>query len=744
MTGRSVVLLLDEAGPSFCYYAGPPAGAPGETMSTDVVEQSLAYAEARSLAVQVIAPRAGVPERVRARLRRRDHVCYVPVGSASLEPQDVPVVDLLGDGDQALATEITTGAHAVAMLRVAPALLERWPDVWWALAARVPRVVLVPLGLDGYGSQDLERYRLTLDRARRRLEGCYAAGRMIELSVLSDRLVLQQPAECGAGLGHLTVAPSGALHICPGFALAGEPSIGALPDEPQIPNRQLLARDHAPICAVCDAYHCRRCVHLNLRATLEVNTPPWQVCRAAHLEREATRRMLATLQARGLLTELPPIEPLEYDDPIERLTGRKWPTEPPPATTPGSALGRVASVWELTPEQVEQLYRERHLNNYVHAGLGALRAADGAAPRLPTDRPWRLRPDARPASSPAVLAAVDALLGWVPSLAAPADPTAARVEVTTRVHGIYQALPAEVTAGQVAGLMRLLAGCAWLPLVADRHDRLPLWFHRPVRELLPWQRRLFEVLWGPGELSLEALLSSEEAFGGELRDAVASDTPMGQLFALTIRLVATTIVTIENGVASERPLAAFEAIEAAMIDFERRHGLGQDPAMPLNVRDPAQLRYRNTVYLYGGNLLERSGRRRAARAWYLRDIEQPCLPDKLGFTLTALKTCERLLCALRVSDPAERPALRSLLDASLARALSATRENSTLVLETIAGDPSIDLSPHVVDLPSGRLFFSGEACREPMLAALIYRQVIDGVPYDSPEHGALFEAAEGD
>jgi len=61
---------------------------------------------------------------------------------------------------------------------------------------------------------------------------------------------------------------------------------------------------------------------LNQKTTLEVNTPPWQVCQASHAEREVSRQMLERLQRHGLMTQFQRIPAISYSDPLEILLDR--------------------------------------------------------------------------------------------------------------------------------------------------------------------------------------------------------------------------------------------------------------------------------------------------------------------------------------------------------------------------------------------------------------------------------------
>ncbi len=329
---KSLVVMLDGGGPSFCYYERPrPAAA--SPMPAPRLAEAVRYAAERGLALQLLGGPQGVAPDQRAQLPP-DHVCYVPIGARHSEPQDILIVDFEQRGQ---IEQLEAGRHTIAILRVDRAQLPDWLEAWRALASRVQRVVLILRQIESYDEADLERYRATLDAAAVELETRYLAGDLIELNVLSDRLTLRTPTECHAGVEHLTVTPEGALHICPGFALSGEPAVGSLTDGSQIPNQRLLERDHAPICSICDAFQCRRCVHVNKRSTLEPNTPPWQLCRVRHIEREVGRWLLQRLQARGYLTDSPAIAALDYDEPFEALSGNRM--RPAPAPTRASGTG---------------------------------------------------------------------------------------------------------------------------------------------------------------------------------------------------------------------------------------------------------------------------------------------------------------------------------------------------------------------------------------------------------------------
>jgi len=163
----------------------------------------------------------------------------------------------------------------------------------------------------------LNKFRLDLSYMSDLLFKIFTKGRYFELNFATDRMSLCKMNNCNAGVTHVTLAPNGNFYICPGFYYDNCLPAGSLNDGINIENRQLFEYSHAPICNQCDCYQCKRCVHLNRRMTLEVNTPSHEQCVASHLERNMSGFLLEKLQNRGLMIDIPKIKPLFYLDPIE-------------------------------------------------------------------------------------------------------------------------------------------------------------------------------------------------------------------------------------------------------------------------------------------------------------------------------------------------------------------------------------------------------------------------------------------
>ena len=99
-------------------------------------------------------------------------------------------------------------------------------------------------------------------------------------------------------------------------------SIGSLTGGLDIKNPQLYKLNYAPICRHCDAYQCRRCIWLNKKTTLEVNTPSHEQCVVAHIERNASRELLRRGRELGEFLPEKDIKEIDYLDPFEKR--KEW------------------------------------------------------------------------------------------------------------------------------------------------------------------------------------------------------------------------------------------------------------------------------------------------------------------------------------------------------------------------------------------------------------------------------------
>ena len=112
-----------------------------------------------------------------------------------------------------------------------------------------------------------------------------------EINVLTDILLLEEHANCAAGEKNITLAPDGNLYICPAFySDESESPIGNLAEGlANMKNAHLYTQEYAPVCSVCDAYHCVECIYHNKKKTKEVNVPASIQCKKSYVERKVAR-----------------------------------------------------------------------------------------------------------------------------------------------------------------------------------------------------------------------------------------------------------------------------------------------------------------------------------------------------------------------------------------------------------------------------------------------------------------------
>lgn len=188
------------------------------------------------------------------------------------------------------------------------------------LISKAKRVNIVISDLDKFEKKDLCNYENVLNQLSDFLEELYLKGQSPQINCLTDRMILTSMNNCNAADECITIAPDGKFYICPAFYYAKENSVGDIDSGLNIKNHNLYKLENAPICRRCDAYQCKRCIWLNKKATLEMNTPGRKQCVIAHLERNASRNLMNRLRKHGdFLPEREQIKEINYLDPFELI-----------------------------------------------------------------------------------------------------------------------------------------------------------------------------------------------------------------------------------------------------------------------------------------------------------------------------------------------------------------------------------------------------------------------------------------
>lgn len=305
---KYLIIQLDDTSVSFCHYDNPKTRC--GLMPIDVLKDCIVWAMKENLMIQFVFPDYTLPVEYLKLIDTVDHSAIKPVGKST--DADVIVVQSWDNLDRIVSND------ASVVLRISKKeLFENYSRMLTAIT-KMSRLNVVITDIDKFSEADFDTYRNILGQLVEQVKEQYVNGKYAQLNILTDRILLEGMNNCNAGWESITLAPDGKFYICPAFYHETDGySVGDLQTGLDIKNRQLYRLDHAPICRKCDAYQCRRCVWLNRKMTMEVNTPSHEQCVISHLERNASKQLLGSLRVSGTFSGYPEIPAINYLDPFE-------------------------------------------------------------------------------------------------------------------------------------------------------------------------------------------------------------------------------------------------------------------------------------------------------------------------------------------------------------------------------------------------------------------------------------------
>lgn len=318
-----LIILLDDTSTSYCHYS-LPKNTP-KLISIEDLKKGILFAMKENLTIQFVYPLDALPAEYNDLIESIDHVKIKPVGS-DISDADIVTIDGLFKIEE---IELSTSISYV--LRIDRNCLFENVATIAGLLPMVARLNIVLTDIDSFKDKDFAYYKNALKEFNQYIEKQYAAALSPQFNLLTDRLVLDRMNNCNAGDSNITLAPDGKFYVCPAFyyekaeskymGLGGPPhapfSVGELERGLDIKNPQLYKINHAPLCRICDAYQCKRCVWLNRKLTREVNTPSHEQCVVAHLERNASRDLLGNIRKHGSFLPGTEIKEIDYLDPFD-------------------------------------------------------------------------------------------------------------------------------------------------------------------------------------------------------------------------------------------------------------------------------------------------------------------------------------------------------------------------------------------------------------------------------------------
>ena len=305
-----IVILLDDTSTSFCHYMNEKADR--RLIPLQTLKDGICYAMKENLNIQFVYPNYKLPKEYLAAIDSIDHTDIYPAEMS--DNADVVVFDsLIAAKDYVFKEEVAY------LIRTDKVSLFNEYKIIGEILDKVTRLNVVITDIETFTEDDFMAYKSLLSNLAERVEQIYVSGKSPQLNLLTDRIMLEKMNHCGAGDTSVTLAPDGKFYVCPAFYLSADGyTIGDMVNGLEIKNSQLYRLDHAPLCRRCDAWQCKRCIWMNRKTTLEVNTPSHEQCVVAHLERNASRKLLIDIRKHGkFMSGSEDIKEIDYLDPFD-------------------------------------------------------------------------------------------------------------------------------------------------------------------------------------------------------------------------------------------------------------------------------------------------------------------------------------------------------------------------------------------------------------------------------------------
>lgn len=305
-----IVILLDDTSVSYCHADNPLTEK--RLIPLEVLREAILFSMKQNLMIQFVYPEYELPEEYNDLIETIDHI---KIG------RDVLVYD-------SVPTNVER-KNVVLRLTIADFLAKQYDIA--LLLPKVTRLNISITDIENFKDELIEDYKAALGMLNSVLLNIYKDGNQPEMNILTDRLRLNEMHNCEAGVENITLAPNGKFYLCPAFyydeqmgistrmnhkTKDASRSVGDLEVGINIQNKQLLELERAPLCRICDAYHCNRCIWLNQKLTWDNNTPSRQQCVMAHIERNASRDLSNKLKDAGFVLENE-IKEINYLDPFD-------------------------------------------------------------------------------------------------------------------------------------------------------------------------------------------------------------------------------------------------------------------------------------------------------------------------------------------------------------------------------------------------------------------------------------------
>jgi CXXX repeat peptide maturase len=303
-----LIILLDNTSIAYCYADNPSTES--YLMPIDILKKAIVFGMKENLMINYVLPKQPLSKEYSDLLETIDN-------------------NKIGESIRVANNISEIGNNGVVILRITyQTFISNIKQIGDSLSC-VDRLNICFINIEDFNDLDIPKYKESLSYLVSKIYELQKRGLNPSINLITDRIGKTSMTNCGAGVSNITIAPNGRFYICPAFYYDeqlnidnlmnhSEPeskrSVGDLENGLNIPNRDLLHLDYAPLCRICDAYHCHRCVWLNQKLTGDINTPSRQQCVMAHIERNAARELNVLAAERDTKTNIPEIN---YIDPFD-------------------------------------------------------------------------------------------------------------------------------------------------------------------------------------------------------------------------------------------------------------------------------------------------------------------------------------------------------------------------------------------------------------------------------------------
>lgn len=315
---KYLIIQLDDSSTSFCHYSNDRTKK--NLIPLQTLKDAIIWSMKENLTLQILYPDYEIPTEYKDVISKTYHADIVNVLCEDTELRELAEVVVF----DSLATinYYPFKSDKTYIIRTSLSELLEQGALINTILPKVNRLNIVITDPQSLTEEKQNDYALLLYRLSLKVTEEYKKEHNVQLNLLTDRMMLESMNNCNAGEEVISLCPDGKFYVCPAFYTDNKENycIGDILNGVDIKNCQLYQLDHAPICRKCDAWHCKRCVWLNRKTTLEVNTPSHEQCVIAHIERKASRILLS--QLRTIANYLPDreIPEISYIDPFELIT----------------------------------------------------------------------------------------------------------------------------------------------------------------------------------------------------------------------------------------------------------------------------------------------------------------------------------------------------------------------------------------------------------------------------------------